>query len=78
MTAEPDGSFDRSLSVSGPVDLDVRTDSGGLTVRAGSSGSVRIHAVLKAQHGWFDAGDVEARIRELERAIRLCNKTAIA
>lgn len=64
--ADP-GSFDRSLSVSGPVDLDVRTDSGGITVRAGSSGSVRIHAVLKAQHGWFEASEVEARIRELER-----------
>jgi Putative adhesin len=65
--AEPDGSFDRSLSVSGPVNLDVKTDSGGITVKAGSSGSVHVHAVLKAQHGRFEAGDVEGRIRELER-----------
>ncbi len=65
--AEADGSFDRSFSVSGPVDLDVQTDSGGITVTAGPSGFVRIHAILKAQHGWFSSNDVYARIRELER-----------
>jgi hypothetical protein len=65
--ADEEGSFDKSLAVSGPVDLDVRTDSGGITVRSGSSGSVRVHAILKSQHGWFSSGDVDARIRELER-----------
>jgi hypothetical protein len=65
--AEAEGSFDRSLSVSGAVDLDVVTDSGGITVTPGASGSVRIHAILKAQHGWFDSGDIEQRIREIER-----------
>ena len=64
---EADGSFDKTVSISGPVDLDVKTDSGGITVRQGSAGSVRIHAILKADHGWFASGDVEARIRELER-----------
>ncbi|MBV9498175.1 MAG: DUF4097 family beta strand repeat protein [Acidobacteriaceae bacterium] len=65
--AEADGSFDRSLTISGPVDLDVQTDSGGVTVTAGRSGFVRIHAILQAQHGWFSSNDVYARIRELER-----------
>lgn len=65
--ADEQGSFDKSLTVSGPVDLDVTTDSGGITVTSGSSGSVRVHAILKGQHSWFDSGDVEARIRELER-----------
>ena len=66
-SAQREGSFDRSLSVSGPVDLDIVTDSGGITVTPGGSGAVHIHAVLKAQHGWFDSGDVDRRIRELER-----------
>jgi hypothetical protein len=61
-----EGSFDRSLTVSGKVDLDVQTDSGGITVTRGSSGTVHVHAILKAQHGWLGAGDAEARIRELE------------
>jgi hypothetical protein len=65
--AQEEGSFDKSVSVSGPVELDVTTDSGGITVRPGSSGSVRVHAILKAQHGWFGGGDVEGRIRELTR-----------
>jgi hypothetical protein len=62
-----DGSFERSLTVSGPVDLDVTTDSGGITVRQGTSGSVRIHGIISANHGWFGSGDVSARIAELER-----------
>jgi hypothetical protein len=65
--AEEQGSFDKSLTVSGPVDLDVTTDSGGITVTSGASGTVRVHAILRGQHGWFDSGDVAARIRELER-----------
>jgi hypothetical protein len=46
--AHADGSFDRSVTVSGPVDLDVKTDSGGIAVTPGSSGSLRVHAILKA------------------------------
>jgi Putative adhesin len=64
---DEDGSFDKTLTVSGPVDLDVQTDSGGITVTQGSSGSLRIHAILKAEHGWFNSSDAEAHIRTLER-----------
>ena len=62
-----EGSFDRSLTVSGPVDLDVKTDSGGIAVRPGPSGYLRVHAILKSHHGWFESSDVESRIRQLER-----------
>jgi hypothetical protein len=67
LAAQAEGSFDRSLSVSGPVELELETDSGGITVTTGRSGTVHVHAVLKGQHGWFDSSDVETRIRELER-----------
>ncbi len=66
--ADEQGSFERTLTVTGPVDLDVVTDSGGITVMPGPAGSVRVHAVLKAQHGWLDFNDAEAHIRELERS----------
>ena len=65
--SQQEGSFDRSLRVSGSLDLDVQTDAGGISVRPGSSGTLRIHAILKAQHGWFGGGDPQSRIRELER-----------
>jgi Putative adhesin len=64
---EAESSFDRSLSVSGPVELEVQTDSGGIKIVPGHSGSVHVHAILKAQNGWFGAGDVERRIQELVR-----------
>jgi hypothetical protein len=67
LAAQMEGSFDRSVTVSGPVELDVKTDSGGITVVRGASGTVRVHAILKGQRNWIGSGDVEGRIRELER-----------
>jgi hypothetical protein len=40
--AAEEGSFEKSLTVSGPVELDVKTDSGGITVTQGASGSLRL------------------------------------
>ncbi|HEX3821654.1 MAG TPA: DUF4097 family beta strand repeat-containing protein [Candidatus Sulfotelmatobacter sp.] len=61
--SSPQGSFERTLQVSGPVDLDVQTHSGNITVRAGSSGSVSIHAKIFVGNSWFEGkrdGDVHA------------------
>src|SRR5580765_8711670 len=49
----PQGTFDKTLSVSGPVDLEVLTHSGDVRVRAGSSGSVQIHAKIYVGDRWF-------------------------
>ena len=49
----PQGTFDRTLSVSGPVDLEVLTHSGDVRVRAGSSGSVQIHGKIYVGDRWF-------------------------
>ena len=61
-----DGSFDRTLNVTGFVDLDLATDAGGIHVIPGPPGTVRIRGILKAGDNWFTRGDVESRIRELE------------
>jgi hypothetical protein len=61
-----EGSFERSLSVTGPVELDLTTDAGGIYVVPGPAGTVRIRGILKASGNWFRRGDVESRIRELE------------
>ena len=60
-----DGHFDRTLTVSGPVDLDVQTGSGEIRVRPGDAGKVEIHGKIHASNGW-SSGDVESRIHELE------------
>ena len=62
--ADTEGHFDRTLTVSGPVDMDVETGSGNIVVRAGGSGKVEIHGKIHA--GWHVTGDVEQRVHDLE------------
>jgi hypothetical protein len=59
------GHFDRTLQVNGAVDLDVETGSGSITVRAGSAGTVQIHATISV-NSWRSDKDAEGRIHELE------------
>ena len=61
-----DGSFERTLNVTGSVDLGLATDAGGIHVIPGPPGTVRIRGILKAGGNWLTRGDVESRIRELE------------
>jgi len=60
-----EGSFERTLNVTGFADLELTTDAGGIYVVPGPPGTIRIRGILKAGDNWF-RGDVEGRIRELE------------
>src|SRR5579863_3762436 len=60
------GQFDRTMSVTGQVDLEAITTSGGIVVTGGTAGTVRVHAILEAGNEWVSR-DAEARIREIER-----------
>ncbi len=51
--SNPQGTFEKTLQVSGPVDLEVLTRSGDVTVRAGSSGSVFIRGKIFVGDRWF-------------------------
>jgi hypothetical protein len=62
----PQGSFDRNLTVAGPVDLDAATHAGSITVRAGAPGAVRIHATIRVNNGG-DSGAAASYIREIEQ-----------
>jgi len=65
ITAE--GSFERTLKVSGPVNLDVTTGSGRINVRAGEPGTVRVLGTIRAGTGWhIDRAEAEAKVRRLE------------
>ena len=62
-----DGSFERTLRVTGFADLELTTDAGGIYVVPGPPGTIRIRGILKAGDNWFRRRqDVESRIRELE------------
>jgi hypothetical protein len=63
--AEQEGHFDRTLSVSGSVDLTIQTGSGNITVRPGASSTVEIHGTIRANHSWM-GGDASARIHDIE------------
>ncbi|MGO4882546.1 MAG: hypothetical protein ACLP59_17185 [Bryobacteraceae bacterium] len=62
--AQREGSFDRTLTVNGAVDLTVETSSGRIQVRPGDTSTVRIHGEIRADNE-FSGGD-GARIHEIE------------
>src|ERR1700693_5805782 len=63
----PQGRFEQTLQVSGPVDLEVLTHSGDVTVRAGSSGSVVIHAKIFVGDRWLLGGRREEDVRAIQQ-----------
>jgi DUF4097 and DUF4098 domain-containing protein YvlB len=66
--AAAEGHFDKTLTVNGPVEMDVATGSGNITVRTGDSGKVEIHATIRANDNWFSgARDAESRIQYIEQ-----------
>jgi hypothetical protein len=66
LASTPQGSFEKTLTVSGPVDLDVLTHSGDVTVRAGSSGSVLIRGKIYVGNHWL-GGNRDADVHEIEQ-----------
>jgi DUF4097 and DUF4098 domain-containing protein YvlB len=61
----PQGHFEKTLQVTGPVNLEVETRSGDITVRSGGSGSVTIQAKIYVGDHWLfgnrhtDVSDIE-------------------
>ena len=59
----PQGTFDKTFQVTGPVDLEVLTRSGDITVRSGPAGMVSIHGKIFVGDRWLMGrrqGDVDA------------------
>src|ERR1700686_3740367 len=62
----PQGPFEKTLTVSGPVDLEVLTHSADVTVRAGSSGSVFIRGKIYVGNHWL-GGHRDAEVHEIDK-----------
>jgi hypothetical protein len=62
----PQGSFEKTFPVSGPVDLEVQTRSGDIIVRSGPAGSVAIRGKIYVGDRWL-AGNRHAEVAEIEQ-----------
>ena len=62
-----EGSFVRTLNISGAVDLDVSTGSGSIDIRRGATNTVEVRGRIRAGGDWFRSNqDVNAVVRDLE------------
>ncbi len=62
----PQGTFDKTFQVTGPVDLEVLTRSGDITVRSGPAGTVSIHGKIFVSDRWF-TGSRHSDVAEIEQ-----------
>lgn len=61
------GTFERTLTVTGQADLDVTTGSGDVVVRTGPAGAVRVIGRIHANDSWFGTGREAAdKVKALE------------
>jgi len=52
-----EGHFDRTLTVSGTVHLDLTTGSGDITIRTGTSNQVVVHGTVHKSSNWFSSDE---------------------
>jgi DUF4097 and DUF4098 domain-containing protein YvlB len=64
VAASSEGSFQRTLQVTGPVNLDLTTGSGSVNVRTGSSSEVQVTGHIKVTN-WFGS-DADERVKRIE------------
>jgi len=59
------GTFDRSFQVNGPVDLEVLSRSGDITIHNGGAGSVSIHGKIHVGNSWLGS-DRKVDVQEIQ------------
>jgi hypothetical protein len=60
------GAFDRSFQVNGPVDLEVLSRTGDITIRTGAPGTASVHAKIHQRTFWFSGRKSE--IQQLQQS----------
>jgi hypothetical protein len=61
-----EGTFEKTLAVSGPVELEIRTDSGSVTVRAGAASAIVVKGIIRTSRRWPFSHDPESVVRALQ------------
>ncbi len=63
-----DGRFERTLKVSGPVQLSVHTGAGSIKVRSGDAATVQVVGIIKVSDNWFrSVGNAQEKVRRIEQ-----------
>ena len=66
VASTPQGHFEKTFQVSGPVDLEVQTHSGDIIVRSGAAGSVSIRGKIFVGDHWL-FGDRHTDVCDIEQ-----------
>ena len=61
-----EGHFQRTLQVTGPVDLSIQSGSGSITVRTGSDSTVQVEGTIRASNGFLSKDDAKEKVAYLE------------
>jgi DUF4097 and DUF4098 domain-containing protein YvlB len=61
-----EGSFTRTLKVTGAVDLEVKSSSGSIQVRPGATDSVQVVGKIRARESWKSSLSPEEKVKRLE------------
>jgi len=61
-----EGSFERTLKVTGAVDLEVKTGSGSIQVRTGSADTVKVLGKIRARDSRWGGMSAQEKVRQLE------------
>jgi DUF4097 and DUF4098 domain-containing protein YvlB len=64
--AGAEGTFQRTLQVSGPARVAVETGSGDIEVKTGSAGIVKVEGHIRARSGLWDGVSAEERVRDVQ------------
>jgi len=61
-----EGSFTRTLKVTGAVDLEVKTGSGSIQVRPGAADTVQVVGKIRAREGWKSSLSAAEKVKRLD------------
>src|SRR6267154_2680230 len=66
VASTPQGTFEKTFQVNGPVELEVRSRSGDITVRSGGSGAVTVRGKIFVSDRWL-FGNRHADVSDIEQ-----------
>ena len=66
LASTPQGHFEKTFQVTGPVSLEVQTHSGDIIVRGGPAGTVTVRGKIYVGDSWF-SGKRQGDVQEIEQ-----------